>query len=147
MPGDGEGCDTAYMFGDVELNDEYRGNNWGWGLTFNAGGTFENGYLQGDGSYHFPLYAGAGQNNISNGWTAGYVRVTISGNSVTVQLVPGTDITIYESHIFLGDGWPDSRAPGQLGNTYNASQSLTAHTYTYSGDGSFNLIVHAVTCR
>lgn len=141
-------CDTAYMRGDVELDDlDYPGNNWGWGLTFNATGDFEEDFYQGDGVYHFPLIAGAGQNVIANGWVAGHVEVTVDGDDVSVRLVPDSGVTIQESHVFLGDGWPESRAPGQLGNTYDASASLVTHGYTYSGDGSFNLIVHAVTCE
>lgn len=146
LPGDD--CETAYMLGDVELNDlDYAGNNWGWGLTFNAGGTFESAYLQADGSYHFPLYAAAGQNDITNGWLAGHVDVTVDGNNITYTLVPATGVTIYESHVYIGEEWPENRAPGQLGNNFNAAQSLVTHTYTNTGDASFNLIVHAVTCR
>ncbi len=146
LPGDD--CETSYMFGDVELNDmDYPGNNWGWGLTFNAGGAFEAEYLQGDGSYLIPVYAAAGKNDITKGWLSGHVRVTVDGSDVSVEFIPEAGVTVYESHIFIGDGWPASRAPGQLGNNYNMAQSTMVHGYTYSGDGSFNLIVHAVTCR
>jgi len=146
LPGDD--CETAYMFGDVELNDlTYPGNNWGWGLTFNAEGSFEDAYQQEDGSYHFPVYAAAGQNDPSRGWEAGYVRVTVDGTNVTTELVLDSGVTVYESHIFVGDDWPSSRAPGQLGRNLDGSESLEVQNFTYSGDGSFNLIFHAVTCR
>lgn len=144
----GDDCETAYMFGNVELNDlDYPGNNWGWGLDFDAEDDWS-AYWVSDDTYEFPLWAAAGQNNTSNGWEAGVVRVTLEDDDdVTVQIILDSGISIVESHVYFGEGWPASRAPGQLGNNYNAAESLMAHTYSYSGDGSFNLIVHAVTCR
>jgi hypothetical protein len=143
-PGD---CETSFMFGNVELNDlDYPGNNWGWGLDFDANDAWVQSYEVEEGVYEFPLWAGAGQNNTSNGREDGIVRVTVDGSNVTVQIILDGDVSIDESHIHFGEDWPASRAPGQLEFKYDASTSLDAHPYNYSGDGTFKLIVHAVTC-
>lgn len=146
MPGDD--CETAYMFGNVSLMNHYGGNNWGWGLDFDANNSWFDTYWNStNGYYEFPLWAAAGQNNTSNGRQDGVVRVTLDGTDVHVQIILDSGVTIYESHVFFGEGnWPTSRAPGQLGYNYDMSESLDAHTYSYSGDGTFRLIVHAVTC-
>ncbi len=145
MPGDD--CETAYMFGNHELS----GSNWGWGLDFDQNGSWDDTYWVASGGYYeFPLWAAAAHNETFRGRLDGVVRVTLDGMNVHVQIIPDDDldVTIYESHIFFGEGdWPTNRAPGQLGNTYNMSESLESHTFGYSGDGTFKLIVHAVTCR
>ena len=148
LPGDGDDCETAYMFGNVELNDHYNGNNWGWGLDFNQSGSWDDAYWVASGEYYeFPLWAAAAQNDTSKGRLDGVVRVTLDGTNVHVQIIPDEGVSIYESHVFFGEGnWPVSRAPGQFTYNYNMSQSDDMHTYSYSGDGSFRLIVHAVTC-
>ena len=143
----GNDCDTAYMFGNVELMDEYNNQNWGWGLMFDAAGSFDDTYMVSDNVYEFPLWAGAGQNDTSKGWQAGVVRVELDGTNVDVQIVLEGGVSINESHIYFAEtGWPEKRAPGLFGNTYNADMSDDMHTFTYSGDGSFNIIVHGVTC-
>jgi hypothetical protein len=148
MPGDD--CETSYMFGNVILSANYPGNNWGWGLDFDASDSWLNEYWNADeGYYELPLWAAAGQNNTANGRLDGYVRITVDNDDdeVHVQLILDEGVTIYESHIFFGEGnWPANRAPGQLGNNYDSTESLEVHTYSYSGDNTFRLIVHAVTC-
>lgn len=145
----GNDCDTAYMFGNQELNDlDYAGDNWGWGLMFDASGTWDDDYLVSANTYEFPLWAGAGQNDTTKGWQAGVVRVVLNGTNVNVQIILDAGTTISESHIYFAEsGWPAKRAPGQFGHTYDAGMSDDVHTFTYSGDGSFNLIVHGVTCE
>ncbi|MGM1055687.1 MAG: thrombospondin type 3 repeat-containing protein [Bacteroidota bacterium] len=149
LPGDD--CETAYMFGNVDLSDNYVGNNWGWGLDFDQSGNWDDTYwVEAEGYYEFPLWAAAAQNDTDNGRLDGVVRVTLDDDDdeVHVQIFLNNDVTIYESHIFFGEGeWPAKRAPGELGDTYDATESLDMHTYDYSGDGTFRLIVHAVTCR
>lgn len=146
----GNECETAYMFGNVELNSlDYPGNNWGWGLIFDESGSFDDAYRINDDVYEFPVYAGAGQNNTSRGYEAGVIRINLDDDDeVQVQLILNSGLAVTESHIYFGEsGWPAKRSPGQLGNTYNASQSDDVHTFSYSGDRTFYLIVHAVTCE
>lgn len=148
-------CDTAYMFGDVALNSlDYPGNNWGWGLEFDA--TDETYRVpEEEGVYEIPFWAGAGQNdtNKEDAWQAGVVRITLTNDdadNVHVQIVLD-GATINKSHIFFDaaggeEGWPEKRAPGQFGNTYDAEMSEYVHMFTDEGDGMFNIIVHGVTC-
>jgi hypothetical protein len=142
------GCETSYMFGNVELADNYPGNNWGWGLDFDSSDSWLEDYWVSEGVYEFPLWAAAGQNDTSNGRLDGVVQVTVGDDDVQVQIILDEGVTIVESHIFFGEGnWPANRAPGLLGDTLNASESLDVQSYDYSGDGTFRLIVHAVTCE
>lgn len=138
----GNGCDTAFMMGDVELNDlSYPGDNWGWALDFNDE------FVEGTTTYEYELWAGAAHNNTANGWLAGTVMITLDGDEINVQIIAAENVSISESHIFFGEGdWPAKRSPGQLGHNYSAEQSDDVHTFNYSGDNSFRLIVHAKTC-
>ncbi len=147
LPGDD--CETSYMFGNVALSDNYPGNNWGWGLDFDINNNYFDSFWNEDGGYYeFPLWAAAAQNDTSKGRLDGTVRVTLDGDDVKVQIFLDEGVTIFESHAFFGEGnWPASRAPGQLGFSYDAAESLQMHTFSYSGDGTFRLIVHAVTCE
>ncbi|MCC8358798.1 thrombospondin type 3 repeat-containing protein [Salinimicrobium sediminilitoris] len=133
------GCDTAFMFGDVELNSlNYPGNNWGWGLEIDFD-EFEDEYFEGDGVWIFPLYAGAGQNDIEKAWEAGSIIVTVVGESLNVTFDLNTGVTMNESHIwFSNDSWPESRAPGQF--------DLGTDTFNLVGEGPYYLIVHAEVC-
>ncbi|MFD0975780.1 hypothetical protein [Salinimicrobium gaetbulicola] len=144
----GMGCDTAYMFGDQELNDDalgYNGNNWGWGLYVDGVG-FEEDYFVGDNTWEFPFYAGAGQNDTSKGWQAGIVQLVLGDDGVTVQIILNDGVTIDGSHIWISeDGWPDKRAPGQFNYNYNAENSTKPHNYDV--EAPFYLIVHGGVCN
>lgn len=146
----GHGCDTAYMFGDQELNDDdlgYKGNNWGWGLVIDGDSFDDDYYNEAEGIWELPFYAGAGQNDTSKGWQAGVVEISVDDDAVTVQIVLNSGVTIDGSHIwFSEEGWPESRAPGQLNYNYNAANSTKPHTYSVSGDGPYYLIVHGGVC-
>lgn len=148
----GNDCETAYMFGNHDL----AGANWGWGVDFDSTNDWFDQFWNDNGYYDIPLWAAAGQNDTDNGRLDGYVRITVDNDDdgddheVHVQILPATanGVTVYESHIFFGEGdWPANRAPGQLGYNYDAAASDDVHTYSYSGDNTFRLIVHAVTCR
>lgn len=147
----GNDCDTAYMFGDVELNDEelgYRGENWGWGLVIDND-AFDQGFFNSTtGLWELPFWAGAGQNDTSKGWEAGTVEIGIEDDAVTVQIVLNSGVTIDGSHIwFSEEGWPDSRAPGQFNYNYNAAKSDDLHSFEVTGDGPYYLIVHGGVCN
>lgn len=146
-------CDSAYMFGDKELNNKidfpnYKGNNWGWALDFDDEKNWIEEFTDNNITYYFPFYAGAGQNDWENrGYQAGNVKVFLGTTiDVSLELFPG--VSIEESHIFYSDdgSWPTKRSPGKLGNTYNSDSSLNTHNYNYSNDGDFKLIVHAKVC-
>lgn len=144
----GNGCDTAYMFGDQKLNElDYNGQNWGWGLLIDGDSFDQSYYIEAEGIWEFPFYAGAGQNDVSKGWQAGTVQIGIDEGAVTVKIVLASGIAIDGSHIwFSEDGWPESRAPGQLNYNYTAENSTILHTYSVDGDGPYYLIVHGGVC-
>lgn len=108
-----EQCETAYAFGGSVatcfLNlSPISANNWGW--TNNIG----------PGTYDWPIYAGAGQCDISKGTLVGNLHVVYSGGTVTItyQMDPG--FTLGDTHVWVGsDPLPTKKgkyvtAPGQF---------------------------------
>ena len=108
-------CETAYAYGGSYatcfLNlSPISANNWGW--TNNIG----------PGTYNWPIYAGAGQCDISKGTLVGNLNVVYSGGTVTItyQINPG--YTLDETHVWIGTNgnklpWKKGKwvtAPGQF---------------------------------
>lgn len=88
-------CETAYAYGGnvatCFLNlSPINANNWGW-----------TNYI-GEGSYDWPIYAGAGQCNISNGTLVGNLSVEYFGGTVTItyELDPGFNLD--DTHVWVG---------------------------------------------
>lgn len=88
-------CETAYAYGGnyatCFLNLSPRNaNNWGW-----------TNYI-GEGSYDWPIYAGAGQCNISNGTLVGNLSVEYFAGTVTItyELDPGFNLD--DTHVWVG---------------------------------------------
>ena len=128
-----EGCETAYMVGDNELNDlGYRGNNWGWAEHFTN---------EGDDNYVYMIYAGAGQNDISRGDHVGNVTLTADGNNFTIVVDYFDGVDVNDFHVYIGNDIPDSRAPGQFDN----QDDSMSYQFT-DADGDFWFIVHAEVC-
>ena len=108
-------CETAYAYGGnvatcfLDLSP-INANNWGW-----------TNYI-GEGSYDWPIYAGAGQCDISKGTLVGNLSVEyVAGTvSITYELDPG--FTLDEMHVWVGTTpLPIKRgkyvtAPGQFNN-------------------------------
>lgn len=95
-------CDTAYAyFGDDSIPFDERGRPWGWYSEFMTG--------------TFPIYAGAGKNNINKGTFVGEVMVEADG-TITFNLESGFLINIeddeFETHFYIGEDTPE-RIPGQ----------------------------------
>ena len=138
-PPDVTTCETAYMFGNNTFNALEISEKWGW-ATYYSNAV--------NGSYAYNLYAGAGQNDITKGYLAGTVTVNIQGTNISVTINathPGTVFT--ETHVYLSDSIPTTAAPGQFGNQHTLSNTTSdSYNLTYSGDGSFWLIVHAGVC-
>ena len=126
-----EGCETAYMVGDNKLNElGYKGNNWGWAEYYNN-----------EGNDQYPIYAGAGQNDIDRGTLVGYVTLTAVGNTYTIDVDYFDGVDVNDFHVYIGDDLPASRAPGQFDNQNDSM------TYTFTdADGMFWFIVHAEVC-
>lgn len=132
-------CDTAYMYGNYTFNALQISEKWGWATYYD---TTQNGI------YTYNLYAGAGQNDITKGYLAGTVTVTIQGANIGIEINatnPGTVFT--ETHVYLSDNPPTTAAPGQFGNQHTLNNTmLDNYNLSYSGDGTFWLIVHAGVC-
>lgn len=134
-----EGCETAYMFGDVELNSlDYSGNAWGWGLVIDA----DDIAADDDGVWTIPFYAGAGQNDISKGTHVGDIVLTLGDDdmlAVAFDLNSNVDRT--DTHIWVGGTWPDSRAPGQF------DLDDEDNVFDVSAFSEIHIIVHAEVCE
>jgi hypothetical protein len=104
------GQETAIMFGSIELNDAtdticvledgtdaFAANRWGW----------QEGPLV-EGSYQYPIWAAAGQNDTSKGTNVGHVDIVVSAateslpGNVTVTPVLYEGFTAVETHIYIG---------------------------------------------
>jgi hypothetical protein len=145
------GCETAFAKGghvfttDARANPEglptlgLARNRWGWAINLTAPGTTS-----------YPIYAGAGLNNISAGTRVGTLTVNYTGSQIiaTYAMAPGAKMT--EAHLYAGDMKPTTIAPGQFGNTVSFATPATTHSVTVdvadsNGDGVW-LIAHAVVC-
>jgi hypothetical protein len=131
-----EVCETAFAFDGDNLTStigtcflQYGFDRWGWSI-----------YLPEPGTYTFPVYAGAGQCDITKGTYVGDVTAAYSGGTVsfTYDFEPGFSTS--ETHFYAGKttvardnkGKP-TVAPGQ----YKIGTGLTGGIY---------IIAHAVVC-
>jgi hypothetical protein len=89
------GDETAWAYGGGYANENREiadSNNWGW----------TNGPLS-EGSYVWDLYAGAGQNILSNGEVVGNVSVNYAGGCVNVTYMVDDGYYLGEAHLWVGD--------------------------------------------
>ncbi|MFU8786903.1 MAG: hypothetical protein ACNA7U_06590 [Candidatus Izemoplasmataceae bacterium] len=90
------GSQTAYAyFGEQSIPFDEDGQPWGWYAEFAAG--------------TYPIYAGAGLNDLSKGTLVGYVTVSDDGE-VSVEMLEGYVVVDY--HFYIGGSVPE-RKPGQ----------------------------------
>jgi hypothetical protein len=105
------GDETAWAYGEPYDNENWDyadGSNWGW----------TNGPLPG-GSYEWPLYAGAGQNDISKGTLVGNVSVSYTGGCVNVTYSVGQGYYLGEAHLWVSDEYELPRVTrGRHGPAY-----------------------------
>ncbi|MFO7719720.1 MAG: hypothetical protein R6W85_04680 [Gillisia sp.] len=131
-------CETAFMVGNYTLQDLELGNNrWGWALNFDGA----------NGTYEYPIYAGAGKNVLEKGTLVGFVTLTVSGDTVDVDidLCDGADAR--GGHLYFDDDdAPTTTAPGQFGYDLPAFDDDYSWDTQYSGDGDFWLVVHLDVC-
>ena len=148
------GSETAWAFGGENANpiwDYVQGNNWGW----------TNGPLS-EGSYGFPVYAGAGQNDIERGTLVGTLSVEYDDGTVTVKYELDEGYFLGETHLWVGDEvLPEVRrgnrteftnAPGQFPNggylgfdAEDLSDAKTEWEWSGSGfEGDIHIAAHAV---
>ena len=134
------GCETAFRFGSISfINDiGFNSNRWGWAEQY-AGET---------GTSTQTLWAGAGQEDTSNGYAAGTVTVTWNADEVRFVVDLAEGVTINEVHIFFNeDVLPSKSAPGQYGFTDNSPSDGKEYVFDrMETDGDFYVIFHAKVC-
>jgi hypothetical protein len=91
-----EVCETAYAYGGsiatcfLDISPR-SANNWGWTNLISPGYIGE-----------WPLYAGAGQCDISKGTLVGHVDVSYVGGTITIDYVLDTGFNLDEKHVWIG---------------------------------------------
>uniref|UniRef100_A0A7V2ZIK2 DNRLRE domain-containing protein n=1 Tax=Ignavibacterium album TaxID=591197 RepID=A0A7V2ZIK2_9BACT len=120
-------CETAYAYGQGNSKQTLcflnipnkNGNNWGWTNKI------------GEGTYNWPIYAGAGRCDISKGTLVGTLNVVYSGGTATITYNANPGYIIGDTHVWVGTGnnllpkapngkW--SSAPGQF--NYNGENPV-----------------------
>jgi hypothetical protein len=140
---------NATCFLDLDLNqdDVYDFNRWGW----------TNGPL-GQGSYEFELYAGAGRCNLNAATDVGKVLVdyTEDGTVTVTFMTEGTNPTtgvayaMVDAHAYVGNAELATNngsftvAPGQYPQTSSELNGATSKTYTFTGvTGDIYVVAHS----
>jgi len=100
--------ETAWAYGDYTFIAKKIGKNWGWMFDYEVGDYEEDDELK------TPFYAGAGRNNIDNGYKAGEIWVWDDGDTLFVKYVLGDGVYMTESHIYVGENFPKKAAPGRF---------------------------------
>ncbi|WP_170309804.1 T9SS type A sorting domain-containing protein, partial [Seonamhaeicola maritimus] len=139
-------CETAFAMDDEGANcfidDGFR--RWGW-----------TNYLECEGDYTMPLYAGAAHCDTGKGTNVGDVIVNYSNGMVTVTYdIEEPGYVMSEAHVYVGcDPYPKNNgvntvAPGQY--PYNPSNLGYVRNYSVKVtdvSGPIYVIAHAVTCQ
>jgi hypothetical protein len=135
--------ETAFAYGGsyaTSFESFDVSNRWGW----------TNGPLTA-GTYSFPIYAGAGQSDISKGTLVGTLTVAYDGAKATVTYGMKSGFSLTETHLYVGGAQLPSFkgeytvAPGQYPYKHGALNDVASDSYTVSGlSGSVYVVAHAV---
>ena len=128
--------ETAFAFGGdyatCFLNMGF--SRWGW----------SNGAIA-EGTYEWPIYAGAGQCDLTKGTHVGTLHVNYSAGTATVSYEIFSGYSLEETHLYVGTASLPTKngnstvAPGQYPNIGTAS------SYTVTGlSGNVYVVAHAV---
>jgi len=131
------GNETAYALGDRTFKEILDSPRWGWELEVND-----------EASLDVPIYAGAGQNDISKGTLVGHLLVARDGELVTVRYEMLDGFTMSESHLYVDDKEISDIAPGKYGNQHELTNA-TSDEYTVTVEGAnpslpLYVVAHAV---
>lgn len=142
-PCEGSACETAFAYGgdDATCFIDLGFGNWGW----------TNGPL-GEGSYSFPIYAAAGQCDLSKGTLVGTLEIVYSGGTATIEYEMDAGFTMDETQLYVGNdilpkkGGEYTVAPGQYGNIHDLD-GASSDSYTITDlSGDIYVVAHAVVC-
>ncbi|MCW4012493.1 MAG: hypothetical protein NWF07_05810 [Candidatus Bathyarchaeota archaeon] len=135
------GTETAFAYGRAYANDflENGFNRWGW----------TNGPLD-MGVYNFPIYAGAGQSDITKGTYVGDLLIFYDGYMMFVDYVMHPGYFMLETHLYVGTemfptlGGEPTVAPGQYSYIHGDLPEVMHDGYIVSGlSGPVYVIAHA----
>ena len=122
-------------------------NRWGWVNR-----------IREDSTYYLPVYAGAGQCDVSAGYLVGTAELIFEDGTVTVNFDLDDPWVLTEAHVYAGTGmYPlltkgkkvdATVAPGQYNLVYENGDPLTGFTLDITDASRYiYVIIHAVTCR
>lgn len=95
------GNETAWMFGDKRFIEDIglTSNNWGWSQSLGTLAGITTGAIITD----QPIYAGAGQGDISKGYLVGWVDVSWDGAIVTWEFTPNEGAVLTNAKVWVGN--------------------------------------------
>lgn len=141
------GCETGYAYGNSYatcfLNiPGVQSNNWGW----------SNGPI-GAGTYSWPMYAGAGQCNISNGTYVGTLTVNYTPPTAVVTYTTFDAYVLNATHLHVGNQILPKKnnkyttAPGQFPYKHENLNGVHIDTFTINGlSGNIYVAAHSEVC-
>lgn len=130
-------CETAFALGgttfiDLGLTDK----RWGWQITIKPGT-----------SDSAPIYAGAGQNDLSKGTYVGDLVYTHDGANLTLVYQMYDGWVMKATHVYAGANSVETIAPGQYGNQHGDLDNTTSDSYTLAVSGNpIFVVAHAEAC-
>lgn len=131
-------CETAFALGNTTLIQlGLTQSRWGW----------QNGPLS-PGSYSYPIYAGAAQNDTSKGTLVGQLSVSYDGATANVSYAMSGGSVLDATHLYVGPRNVTTISPGQFGNTHDLS-GASSDSFSVSGFSGepIYVVAHAVSCR
>lgn len=135
--------ETAFAFGDQTLQDlGNRINRWGWQISVDA----EHGFAG-----EQPLYAGAAHNDPSKGTHVGTFLYSYANGVLNVNYTLFSGFSLNETHVYAGNAYVSTGAPGQFGNTHDElsigtmSDNFQVMVADPEGDGIY-VVGHATVC-
>jgi hypothetical protein len=143
-----DNCETAFAFGNTELDDlsdpldptKPLTSRWGWQIGPISTGSD---------TIITEIYSGAGQNDITKGTLVGYLTINYDSGIVDVDYVMLPGFIMTETHLYVGHTDIETAAPGQFGNS---NENIATGTDGYSiqvenfGHDIF-VVAHAVVCE
>lgn len=94
--------ETAWMFGELRFIEDLalNSNNWGWShsLGILTGTAIDTKIVD-----HQPIYAGAGQGDVTKGYLVGWIDVFWNGSEVTWNFAPNGDSVLINEKIWVGN--------------------------------------------
>ena len=130
-------CETAYAVGETTFIDlGITNSRWGWQVTVPVGA-----------SSSAPIYAGAGQNDLSKGTYVGDLLYSYNGSSLAVTYQMKGGWVLKATHLYADDASVTTTAPGQYGHLHEDLANVTSDSYTLSVTGSpLYVVAHAEAC-